>query len=127
MRRIFMVALLVMTIGFSLTAEAQLKKPRVTAQEGQSKEQQAKDTEECHMLAIKQTGVNPDALEMRMTYLRSKYSQDTMQRGNSLVLSPGQGAKGQKSLDESKEIKEENEKYIKAFSEAMEARGYKVK
>ncbi|MFC1643837.1 hypothetical protein ACFL5C_00720 [Candidatus Omnitrophota bacterium] len=95
--------------------------------EGQSKEQQAKDTQECRILAIKETGVDPDALEMKMSFLGSQYSQDAMPRGDSLTLPPGQHKKAQKSVDQAKELKKENEKYLQVFSEAMEERGYKVK
>ncbi|MFC1480465.1 hypothetical protein ACFL5Y_03355 [Candidatus Omnitrophota bacterium] len=127
MKRIFLVTLLVIAIGFSGSAAAQLKKPRITPMEGQTKAQQAKDTQECRILAIKKTGVDPDALEVNMSFLGSQYSQASIPRGDSLTMHPGQNKKAQKSVDQAKELKKENEKYLQAFSEAMEERGYKVK
>jgi hypothetical protein len=96
--------------------------------EGQSPEQQMKDTEECHDLAVKQTGVNPSALSIRIQMLESQHARDAMPgpRG-SLVLSPARDSKAEESLRQKAELEKEYKRYLRAFSEAMEARGYRVK
>jgi hypothetical protein len=125
--KILVIALIIM-IGFSGIADAQLKKPRISPMEGQSPEQQMKDTEECHDLAVKQTGVNPSALSIRIQMLESQHARDAMPgpRG-SLVLSPARDSKAEESLRQKAELEKEYKRYLRAFSEAMEARGYRVK
>lgn len=130
MGKIFLVMFLVLIVGFSGIADAQLKRPRVTPIEGQSLEQQEKDIHECHLAAVKETGVNPDSLAMQIQMLESQSARDARPlpgKMDSLTLPPSRDSRVQKNKQQIKDLKKENEKYLEAFSREMKARGYEVK
>jgi len=135
MNRIFPVALLIIMIGFSGIADAKFKTPRITALEGQSKQQKLKDTQESEALAIKRTGVDPELLQMQMRTLESmqgRYSMPPSLPGKSggrfsSTLPPSKQGQADENKAKIKKLEERHAVYLKAFSAEMEARGYKVK
>ena len=116
-----------------ISEAAALKQPKITALEGQTKEQQEKDTWECRDIAIKKTGVDPALLEMQMKTQSSMLGQKAMPVSvggkdiSASPLSPSQYSEAKKSGDKMKGIKDRYKLWVDAFSEEMASRGYKVK
>jgi hypothetical protein len=127
MKRIAVFVVLLSFIFMSSQAVAGFKKIRIYPKEGQTEEQQEQDRSECHDLAVKETGVDPDILEMRLDGIESMQSRAAIPRGKSLTLSPSKASEVSEYQDKIDAVNKQYKEYLKVFSEAMEARGYKVK
>ncbi len=131
MKRVaFITVIGIMSLVAVAAFASDLKKPRITPQQGQTKEQQKKDAEECYVAAVDSTGVDPEILEIRMRgaeSMRDRAARPMPGPGRSLTVSPGQYSQASGYQDKVKEIEKEYGIYQSAFTESMEARGYKVK
>lgn len=125
-----------LVISFAGALEAQeLKQPKITPLEKQTKEQQDKDTWECEDIARQKTGIDPVVLEMQMRTQNSMLSQAAMPvslGGKNIdrfdtTPSPSKQKEAKSIQAKVKEINESYKVYLKVFSEEMVARGYKVK
>ena len=128
MRKTIFCLVLISIFLIANTAVAKLATARITANEGQTTEQQEKDTLECEALAIEETGVNPAAVEMNIKMQESMLSRAAMPpaRGG-LTLPPSKASEVREYRNKIKELESDYKTYLQAFSEAMEARGYTVK
>jgi len=127
MRKLAVFIVLLSVILLSSEAIAGLRKPRIYPKEEQTKEQQEKDRFECRELAVKETGVDPDLLEMRLDAFESMQGRAAIPRGKSLTLSPSKSSESREYQDKIDAINKQYKEYLKVFSEEMKARGYKVK
>lgn len=128
MRKAYFFILLMAMILAAGNAAAEMKKPSVYPEQGQSKEQQEKDVEECTAIATGATGIDPDVIEMKMQTAESMLGRAEMPGpGGRLTLSPSQISQSGRYDNELKELERQYDVYLDAFSNAMKERGYKVK
>jgi hypothetical protein len=109
-------------------AFAELAKPKIYPQEGQTKEQEKKDTQECYFAATRKTGIDPDVLEIKMDGLGSAASRAAMPgpRGG-LTLGPGRSGQVSEYKERMEEVEDQYRVFLGAFAGMMNERGYKVK
>ena len=128
MRSIILIAFLTGLLGFSGISDAQIRKPMVTPLKEQDEQQMMRDYAECHDIAVRETGVHPDGLRMQMQQQQATYAR-AARPGPRGGLTPwvGEDTRAEESRQKVKELEKKNEEYIRAFSRAMEERGYRVK
>jgi len=133
------VILLTMFISFAVAycVYADLPQPKISPTQGQTKEQQDKDVRECEEMAIKKSGVDPVALNMKYRSLESMCSMKTIPRSTSMparggrqtsdVLSPSRNNEVQEYRKQMALVEKEYKKYKDAFTAEIKERGYEVR
>ena len=127
-RVVFITVIGIISLVAATVFASDLKKPRITAQDGQTKQQQKIDAQECREAAIDSTGIDPEILELRIRASKSMQGRAAMPGplgGRTLSPSKYNEAKGYQNKIEA--IKKEYGLYQQAFSETMGTRGYSVK
>lgn len=135
MNKRILIVLLLFLLSFNCASEAQFRAPRIIPIKGQTPEQEARDVKVSSELAIEKTGIDPGQLKEEREELVGEYTRYSMaipdrSRDRESSYRLYDHPMRRKADDLKREIRKINSKYrkyLKAFSEEMEARGYKVK
>jgi hypothetical protein len=117
-------------MSLSGIASAWFKSPEIIPLKGQDSQEQEKDIQTAHDLAVEATGVDPSYLDLRMKSLqfRSRRYKNYYRRGDSFYYNERYIYRETREIEEEmNDIRKQQKKYQKAFIEEIEAMGYEVK